>query len=159
MIPTNLKDAKSQNEKYYFTGKPCKSGHIAKRATHNGVCLECNRISQKDWFDRNNLDLEWRKRKAFRGLMNRANRENIPFNLEFNDIDWPDVCPVFGCELDYTATGAPKFNSVSFDKIKPELGYVKGNVKVISYRANWLKQDSTIQQLESILAYMKENQD
>jgi hypothetical protein len=35
------KDAKSQSLKYYFTGKPCKHGHIDKRDTRSGGCYEC----------------------------------------------------------------------------------------------------------------------
>lgn len=32
---------------YYFTGKPCKHGHISKRQTVNGACYECNLLAQK----------------------------------------------------------------------------------------------------------------
>lgn len=38
------KDAKSKSIKRYFTGKPCKKGHIAERQTVNGTCMECHRI-------------------------------------------------------------------------------------------------------------------
>jgi len=31
----------------YFTGRPCKNGHIANRCTANGVCLECSKLIQK----------------------------------------------------------------------------------------------------------------
>jgi len=34
--------AKENNELYYFTGKPCRRGHVAKRFTHNSVCVECD---------------------------------------------------------------------------------------------------------------------
>lgn len=29
----------------YFTGKPCKFGHVSERATRTGNCIECNRIA------------------------------------------------------------------------------------------------------------------
>jgi len=35
--------AKQLGEKYYFTGRPCKHGHIAKRYTSKGICFECNK--------------------------------------------------------------------------------------------------------------------
>lgn len=38
------KEAKSLGLKQYFTGKPCKYGHIDNRTTSNGVCMECSRI-------------------------------------------------------------------------------------------------------------------
>lgn len=33
--------------KYYFTGKPCKHGHLEKRPVKTGVCLECLRLVSK----------------------------------------------------------------------------------------------------------------
>ena len=37
------KEAKAQGLKRYFTGKPCKHGHVAERIASNGKCLECKR--------------------------------------------------------------------------------------------------------------------
>lgn len=39
-------EAKAAGLKRYFTGKPCKYGHIAERATVNGLCYECSRLKQ-----------------------------------------------------------------------------------------------------------------
>lgn len=97
------------------------------------------------------------KKRLFNCTKNRAKRENIPFDLEYSDIIWPTHCPVFNCVLQYDTLDKAQNNSASFDKIIPELGYVKGNVKIICHRANWLKQDSNIEQLENIIRYMKEN--
>lgn len=36
-------DALSQNLTYYFTGKPCKHGHTAKRNTKDKTCDECKK--------------------------------------------------------------------------------------------------------------------
>jgi hypothetical protein len=33
--------AKRQSLKTYFTGKPCKYGHVSPRRTDNGLCIEC----------------------------------------------------------------------------------------------------------------------
>ncbi len=41
--PTNRADAKATGAKYYFTGEPCKHGHIALRKTR-GACVECLKI-------------------------------------------------------------------------------------------------------------------
>lgn len=40
-IPTTAKDAKRLGHMYYYTGKPCKHGHIALRAARNQSCVEC----------------------------------------------------------------------------------------------------------------------
>jgi 5-methylcytosine-specific restriction endonuclease McrA len=41
--PNNRKAAKESGSKYYFTGLPCKHGHIAPRKT-KGACVECLKI-------------------------------------------------------------------------------------------------------------------
>lgn len=158
MLPTTRKQAKELNEKYYFTGKSCPKGHISKRYSHNGVCYECVMESNHNWYHKNKTDIEWRKRRLFKSLENRAKNNNIPFDLDYSDIVWPSHCPVFNVPLEYDCLENAKDNSASFDKVVPKLGYVKGNVRIISHRANWLKQDSTIEQLENIIRYMKEHQ-
>lgn len=44
IYPTTRGEAKRTGAKYYFTGLPCKHGHVALRKT-KGVCLECERIA------------------------------------------------------------------------------------------------------------------
>ena len=39
-LPKTRSEAKAQGAKYYFTGEPCKHGHIAPRKT-KGACTEC----------------------------------------------------------------------------------------------------------------------
>lgn len=45
--PTTRKEAKAIGAKYYFTGEPCKHGHIALRKT-KGSCVECLKIEWKE---------------------------------------------------------------------------------------------------------------
>lgn len=158
MLPTTRKESQILKEKYYFTGKKCPQGHTSKRYSHNSACYDCVMESNHKWYHRNKTDIEWRKDHLFKCLKNRAKRENIPFNLEYSDIVWPTHCPVFNCVLIYDNLTKSQNNSASFDKVVPHLGYVKGNVRIICHRANWLKQDSTIKQLENIIRYMKEHQ-
>jgi hypothetical protein len=155
MLPTTRKTAQNLGEKYYLTGKKCPQGHVSKRYSHNGVCYDCVMESNKRWYDKNKTDIEWRKKHLFKSLKNRAIANNIPFNLEYVDVEWPEKCPVFGVVLQYNTVDKPQNDSASFDKVIPKLGYIKGNVRIISQRANWLKQDSTIEQLENIILYMK----
>ena len=56
----------------------------------------------------------------------------------------PDVCPVLGIPLDQDPKGKGERsdNSPSLDKFIPSLGYVKGNIHIISWRANHLKNDA-----------------
>jgi phosphate starvation-inducible protein PhoH len=42
-LPKTRSEAKAQGAKYYFTGEPCKHGHIAARKT-KGTCIECLKV-------------------------------------------------------------------------------------------------------------------
>lgn len=85
----------------------------------------------------------------------RAKRHNIPYNITIDDIDWVTHCPVFGIELFYGRGRGEgqRFNSATLDRRVNELGYVKGNVFVISHRANRMKQDASPNELAAIAAY------
>jgi len=84
-----------------------------------------------------------------------ANKRGIPFELSVTDIDEigiPITCPVLGMPL-YFHRNKVKDDSISFDRIDSSKGYVLGNVIVISYRANRLKSDATINELRQIADY------
>lgn len=46
-------------------------------------------------------------------------------------------------------------NSPSLDKFKPALGYMPGNIAVISFRANQLKGDATLEELCGVIDYVE----
>jgi len=79
----------------------------------------------------------------------RAKKFDLPFDLELSDIYIPNCCPILGIELVKNFTGSgPSYNSPSLDRIRPDLGYVKGNVQVISMRANVMKNDASPEELK-----------
>ena len=75
------------------------------------------------------------------------------WDIEFKDIIWNTRCPILDIELDYFSTTACD-NSPSFDRIDNTKGYVKGNVIIISWRANRLKNNGTKEDFEKILKYL-----
>ena len=87
----------------------------------------------------------------------RAKKRQLPFNISVAMIDWPTHCPILGIELDYHCmhTGARKIqpNSPTLDRRVNELGYVAGNVFVLSHRANRMKQDATPAELAAMARY------
>lgn len=87
----------------------------------------------------------------------RAKLFGLPFDLTESDIEVPETCPVLGIKLVRTpgAKGRANHAAPSLDKVIPELGYIKGNVQVISNRANHLKSDATLEELELVVAYIK----
>lgn len=87
----------------------------------------------------------------------RALEKNLPINITYEDIVIPNVCPVLGIPIIVGASFEERDNSPSLDRIIPELGYIKGNVKVISFKANSLKKDGYIEDFEKIIKYIKES--
>ena len=77
----------------------------------------------------------------------RAKRDSLPYaiNADYLIEHFSDVshCEMLGTELDWRVEGVPRPNSPSLDKIIPELGYVPGNVRVISHQANFMKNDAS----------------
>lgn len=83
-----------------------------------------------------------------------ARRHGKEFNLTKDDLAIPPFCPILGIPL-FRTPGKRTDNTPSVDRTDNSVGYVKGNVRVISWRANQLKRDATVQELEALLAYMK----
>jgi hypothetical protein len=97
-------------------------------------------------------------REKFSRKKANAERTGVPFDIEFADLIWPDVCPVLGIPLDYfNTTKGRNDNAPSFDKIDPAKGYVKSNVMVMSWRANRIKNDGTAEEHRRIAEFMELN--
>jgi hypothetical protein len=82
----------------------------------------------------------------------RAKKQGLPFSLKPSDIQIPTHCPVLGVQLVRAERRAGPC-SPSLDKIIPALGYVPGNVRVVSNRANILKRDATLEELEALVDF------
>ena len=91
---------------------------------------------------------------VYHNAKDRAKRKGIVFSLSLQDIVVPEICPVLGIKLVRGKHGM-QGNSPSLDRIKLTSGYVRGNVAVISFRANRLKSDAKIWEVKKILKYMR----
>ena len=84
----------------------------------------------------------YRESKLLRSARWRANKVGLPCNLSLIDIKIPTHCPVLGMPLRFNKK-RQGFDSPTLDRVIPELGYVKGNVIVISDLANRIKSTGT----------------
>ena len=94
-----------------------------------------------------------RRLSLYEGAKRRAKLEGLSFTITINDIIIPEVCPVLGIPIQ-TGLPANSPNLPSLDKFIPELGYVPGNITVLSLRANSIKKDASIQEVEALLKWM-----
>jgi hypothetical protein len=107
--------------------------------------------------------LRWLSLHPREALVNAARRRakvsGIDFSITCADLDWPSHCPVLGIPLRYNTTagtiGKLCYNSATLDRKSNQLGYVVGNVFVISHRANRLKSDATEEEIAALFAYTK----
>lgn len=88
----------------------------------------------------------------------RAKKRGFEFNLTEEDIAIPLFCPVLGIRIrqpgeNETRLRGCKDNSPSVDRIDQQRGYVKGNVIVVSWRANRLKSDASLDELRAVLRF------
>lgn len=94
-------------------------------------------------------------RTIFNRLKASAKKRGIPFELtltDLNELSYPLRCPILDIPLKYN-TGQPGPDSYSIDRINSDLGYVKGNIVVISYKANRMKSDGTLSELQSLTEF------
>lgn len=137
--------------------------------------LEARRRSRREWAQRNpdkakayyaanhekrrEYNRKWREKNAAKVMMERARRRATKHGIEF-DLDeafvaaiTPLFCPVFDTPLTLAA-GVAGPNSPSLDRKDPSKGYVRGNVQVISNKANMMKQNATEDELKQFAKWV-----
>lgn len=92
------------------------------------------------------------------GAARRAKKRGIEFSITVDDLHWPLFCPVLGIRLDYPTgedLGRRWLNdcSPSLDRWDNSLGYIPGNVYIVSWRANRLKADGVPDDLLRVALY------
>ena len=166
-------EAKQKGLIFYFTGKPCKHNHISERLVKGGSCRACKNLTSEKKRNENRQEYnkycrekkkesyspEKRKKQYLKNIKNemffaakqRAKIKNISFTITIEDVIIPENCPVLGIPLDHR----DRLHAPSLDRIVNALGYIKGNVKVISSKANRLKNNGTIEEFKKIIEYME----
>lgn len=86
----------------------------------------------------------------------RAKRKNLDFDLKIEDLILPTHCPILGIPLQINSgSGAGgKDNSYSLDRIDQSKGYIKGNVQIISHKANSMKFTASKEELLKFAAWI-----
>jgi len=121
-----------------------------RKAKRDGLCSWCKqctneaskskkasrRVKDRSWF-------LWQKAKY------RAEKQCVPFTIQQADVVIPDYCPELGIEMK-KSSGPLCDSSPTLDKITPSLGYVPGNVVVVSFKANSMKRNATVNELGAV---------
>jgi hypothetical protein len=182
---TRWTEAKIAGLKQYFTGNPCKHGHISPRDVSDRSCYQCKLIKAAKWkhenpdkhaaannkwskLNRESVQATVRRRKAkdpkahwvhivYSGAKARSKKRNVEFNLtkEYILSITGSHCPVFGTEFDFVGTGKIRPESPSLDRIDAKIGYIVGNVAVISMKANTIKSAYTSNDIRKVADWLQ----
>lgn len=117
-----------------------------------------NKETKLKWHRKSRESPEGWAKHQVRMIRHRAKKSGMDFDISYEDILFPDICPVLGIPLSPGVYGKRLLqspNSPSVDRFDNTKGYVKGNVRVISLRANLLKRDATLEEMKRIVRYME----
>lgn len=102
------------------------------------------------WKDKN------REKNLFQLARHRALKKGIEFNIEISDIVIPETCPILGLPIKKLIDGNRDL-SPSLDRIDNAKGYIKGNIQVISFKANAMKLTANKDELINFSNWVREN--
>jgi len=119
----------------------------AKRAAEYLENIDANRKAARDRYHSSKARRQ--RTTLFNTARQRAKKRGVPFSITLDDIKIPDTCPALGFSL-VIADGKVAFNSATLDRIIPELGYVPGNVIVVSMLANQIKSSASPEQIMKV---------
>ena len=150
-VSSRYQKLKTESCKTYPDYKMCrkcgeekaKSNFVPHPFTKDGLSAWCGACMNKYRIKRRKDDPQkalWSQAKA------RSRARGIPFDINIDDVVIPERCPVFGIEW----RSGSNDTVPSLDRIVPEKGYVKGNVVVVSMRANRMKSEASIQELQTL---------
>jgi cyclophilin family peptidyl-prolyl cis-trans isomerase len=146
---TDLEKQKRRSKEYYKKTKE-------KQREYGRIYYQKNRLKKdeqsKKWRKDNpearkkiaeRSRLKNKERIMWSAARDRAKSKGAHFNISIEDVVIPEVCPILGIRLVKTNSKTSP-DSPTLDKVVPSLGYVVGNVQVISHKANVMKNSGTL---------------
>lgn len=138
----------SCGKEFVGRGATIQSGH-----TQSCGCLGLKRLGESRTTHGLSTTAEY---KTWKDAKSRAKLRNVPFNIHVSDIVIPKKCPLLDIDI-FRTEGKLTNNSPSLDCFDPTKGYVKGNVWVISQKANAIKRNLTLEQWKGFVKKLEEN--
>lgn len=141
------------NDKLQIWCKSCMSDYGKKSENKDRINSARRKNRASGYYQRVEKPKRQQERKnnvekyLWKSCKDRASKYNLPFTLEISDIIVPELCPLLEIPL-FIVGDRPTDNSPTIDKIIPELGYIKSNIRVISRKANWMKSNAIFNDFE-----------
>jgi hypothetical protein len=138
--------AECRKESYYDSAHKNRQRAYDFYHSNKDKCLESSKLRY-----RNNI-----AKRLLSAARTRAKKKGIPFGISENDIIIPKLCPILGLEL-RVSDNVMSHNSPTLDRTIGELGYIPGNVLVISAKANTIKSNATLEELKRLVTWWDQN--
>ena len=164
-----IKKNKIQKRLNPLTGEEFKRGDFDPQTKKY---FEAYKIGIKDGY----VAERWETRQAFirsnfghllRGLRQRAKEFDVPCDVDLQYLikifPKDGRCPIFrtkfpwGLDFISETDGMKERTSPSVDRIVPKKGYVKGNVAIISIKANGIKTDATPDEIIKVANWLQKH--
>jgi hypothetical protein len=145
----NPDKAKEHNKKYLSDPE-----NLAKYKEYKAQWYQENKKRKKEQLqDKTKTPYEHVKK----AIQNRKNvvKGRLDFDICVDDLKIPTHCPILGIELTFGKGIKVRETAATLDRIDSSKGYVKGNVQIISYRANRIKNDASLEELIKIGEWAK----
>lgn len=154
--------------------KSPRSPSVVRLNNNDSICDKCTRTKESDDFKSGNLQLkpncrdcynfrrrekrsetlEYHLKYTLSALKSKAKTKNIPFNISLDMLI--DIYNLQSGKCFYTdrhlgiscTKGRPTDDSLSVDKIVPELGYTYGNIVICCWKSNRIKSNLTLEELQ-----------
>jgi hypothetical protein len=139
----------------------CKRRKPAPGRKHCNTCLAYFRKWNQEHRPQRTAAMRDKRAKSplvflVREAKGRARVKGLPFDITPSDLEIPTHCPLLGIQLEPNRGGKQaQAGSPTIDRINPALGYVRGNVWVVSYRANRIKHNASLEELEVLTANLR----
>lgn len=104
------------------------------------------------------VSYKWKYKKASEQFYKKkqyCKERGIDFTITPWDLTYPEYCPVFGIKLQWGQGNGISENSPSLDRLDPNKGYIPGNVQYMSWRANRIKNNATLEEMEKLYNWYK----
>jgi len=128
----------------------------SKTHSRRPFCRSCEKSKLHDNYNKNKSarskkvmeyrENNWRLKMLWQAKSTAA-RKNLSFDIDENDIIIPTHCKYLGTPLTQEQGSGVVWSNTSLDRIDSSLGYIKGNVEVISRKANTMKNMATDEEL------------